>query len=65
MAYAQAQADVELGALLVEQLRLGDGVAHHLIGARAYPVLRRYSGTVLGDGAGLADHRGDLEAVLS
>lgn len=33
MAYAQAQADVELGALFVEQLRLGDGVTHHLIGA--------------------------------
>ena len=65
MAHAQPQADVELGLHPVEELRLGDGVAHHLIGPGADPVLRGHPRPVLGDGACFTDDGGHLEAVLA
>ena len=63
VAHAQTQADVELGLCPVEELRLSDGVAHHLIGPGTDPVLWGHPNLILGDGARLADDRGHLEAV--
>ena len=64
MSHAQPQAHVELGSLPVQELRLGDGVAHGLVGAGAHPELLGHPRLVLGDGARLADDGDHLKAVF-
>ena len=75
VAHAQAQTDVQLGLGPVEQLGLGDGVAHGLLqqlqldGAQPVGTLGEDGlggdpGLSLGDGAGFADHGDHLKAVF-
>ncbi len=65
VAHAQPQADVELGLCLVEQLGLGDGVAHGLVGAGTQEHVGGVAHVHLGNGPGLAGDGYHLEALLA
>ena len=65
MAYAQTEGDIELGARFVEQLGLGDGVAHGLPGIGFELLLRGDAHLGFWDGAGFTDDGNDLKPLFS
>ena len=64
VAHTKPQTNIELGVLAVEQLGLGNGVAHGLKLAGLELALLRHPGPGLVQSAGLADDGHHLEAVI-